>query len=158
MARYWLLVLAFVALVAAALLASRLPATAAEYSRFMTDQARSSDWAELRDEDTTTDDPGTVAGLTTITALSPDRAPYVGCSLRVNAGTSYATVTPLFYTAAGVLERAGTATVLSATLALDASGQYATQTVWWESGGAARCKFHLSAITGTVNEVWGGVR
>jgi hypothetical protein len=158
MNRYWLLAGALLALVAAALFAPRLPA-ADEYSRCYVEQTRLSDWAQLRDEDVTSAETATIAGLSTITALSPSRAPYVGCSLRLDAGNSYATITPIFYTAAGVFERAGTATVLSATLAIDGSSQYSSQTVWWESGGAARCKFAITAVgSGTVKEVWGGLR
>ncbi len=131
----------------------------AERIQYFTQRTTSTDWAVLKDEDQTTDDPATVAALTTITALSPDRKLWVGCSLRFNASTDQATVTPLFYTSAGVLDVAGDPQVLDAGTCEDAAGEYSSDgRVWWENAGSARVKFRVTTITGTVTEVWGGTR
>lgn len=134
-----------------------IPVGSAEYSRWFVQRQEASTWSKLRDADLTTNDPANLASLT-ITALAIDRAPYVGCSLRVAAISDFATVEPIYYTSGGGIERCGVAQVCSATNLYDTSSQYITNTQEWPSYGSYYVKFRISSITGTVKEVWGGTR
>ena len=153
--RSWGLIALIVGAVLVALLGQ--PAIA-DLSQLVYQRVDPSDWAKLRDESVTSDDATTVAGLTEITAISPGARQWVGCSLRFAGATDSADVTPLFYTAGGTLETAGDTVTLTATAVQDGSGQYSSERAWWETAGAARVKFRLSSISGTVEEVWGGTR
>ena len=130
----------------------------AEYSKYVVERVDSSDWADLRDEDVTGDDPATVAALTTITALQPSRAEWVGCSVRFAGSTDSAIVQPIFYSGTSTVERIGDAVTLTATAIDDGDTQYVSPSEWWEANGASRCKFRITTISGTMKEVWGGTR
>ncbi len=130
---------------------------AAEYVKHFVQRCESSDYAELRDESVTTDDPATIAGLTTITAITVGRKLWVYTEIRFNGSSDSCIVTPRFYDASGDSQGIGDAVTISATSNTEDS-LYQSEKTRWETEGATYCKFRITTVSGTVEEVWGGTR
>jgi len=133
---------------------------AAEYARYVVEHVQSADLTRLRDEDTTADDPASVASITTITAMTVGRKQWCYCVLKGSAAGMTVDVTPIFRNASGTVQAVGDEVTLTTGWNSDANAYYLTPPDGgWETYGHHDVIFAVRNITGgTLHEVWGGTR